>query len=215
MNRKQFITNLSGIGLLSYLPNYLQASTNVTNHTTYFLGLGRAGSIALLEFAKQNLKGTFTAINTNFNEDILTNKKIETYVWKEGNINSDNWKTIKDLINTKTINNASSKEHYVLLIGLGGNTGLAIMTGLVDMLKNEKKDYTVIATIPFCFEKTRQEFAHSCLKILQPNINLKCVFADNLRIKYPGIKMRDAMKTLDKEMLELWLDEVVKLNLIK
>lgn len=209
MNRKDFLKNISAISTLALLPKMVLPQPQIKKQQFHFIGLGGGGSNALLAFYNCNLKGTYTVISSMYNSKLLSDKKIKHFTWKDEPADTQNWNKLKQQLQQESSNISNAEEYFVLLVGLGGLTGSTLAMAIHRLLKNENKKHTIICTVPFPFEGPRNTMiAHQFIKNTQSNPNFKYVFADNLRIKYPGLKMIDAMKTLDNEMLEVWFNEM-------
>lgn len=208
MNRKEFLKNISAIGAITLLPKINVANTSIQQTNFHFVGLGNGGTNALVEFSKKNIDGTFTAVNESFHTEILKNKNVDFFYFKNEDDNFLSLMKLRKKIFDRTPAIQNANEHFILLAGLGGLTGSRLSTALIDMLERESKGYTVIYSVPFPFEgNLKAAFADVYLKGTQSNKNMKYVYADNLRTKYPNLKMIDAMKTLDNEMYEAWTNE--------
>lgn len=82
MNRKGFLKNISAVGAIIVLPRINFANTPKLQTNFHFIGLGDGGTNALVTFSKKNINGTFTAVNESFDTEILKNKNIDCFYFK-------------------------------------------------------------------------------------------------------------------------------------
>lgn len=208
MNRKEFLKNVSAIGAITLLPKINIANTPKLQTNFHFIGLGNAGTNALIAFSKRNIDGTFTAVNDKFHTEILKTKNIDFFYFKNDDDKFLSLMKLRKKVFDKIPVMQNTNEHFILLAGLGGLTGSHLSTVLIDILEKENKRYTVIYSVPFPFEGNLQAaLADVYLKGTQSNKNVKYVYADKLRTKYPSLKLSDAFNTLDNEMYDAWVNE--------
>ncbi len=216
MNRKDFLKNISAVGAIALLPKIELSAKPIQHPKFHFIGLGSAGNKALLEFRKHIVNGTFTAINIDLKEHVVLskNKKIDSCYWHKKRTEEESWDEIKSQLQEQSYDITNTNDHFVLLAGLGGVTGTALLTIISSMLQIENKKYTIICTVPYNFEGTRPSLAsYQFIKENKINKNVNFIFADTFAKKYPGLKMIDCFSALDTEMLKMWLQEKQKFEI--
>lgn len=212
MNRKEFLKNISAMGGLSLLFPKMRSSENHLSIQHYhFIGLGGCGTRALLEFKAHKLNVTFSAVNVNLNAIKSIPEEVSYNYWDDSLTDDTiNWEGIKTSIkrqirpyNTRDIIDKNS--HFVLLAGLGGNTGTRLLNIILSKLKEERRKHSIICTVPYAFEGgCRRKLALDFFKQHQTNQNYHFVDAEIIRKRNPGLKMIDAFRILDNEMYEVW-----------
>ncbi|MBP9197761.1 MAG: hypothetical protein KBF35_08845 [Saprospiraceae bacterium] len=186
MNRKEAIKGLVAIGIIATIPSLVKLTNK--GKSIHFIGLGGAGSKALGHIYKQGMPASYTYITDV--EHFKSNSKIKfiSYTHSEGKSSQigknpyTEAEMLEKLVLPFELNELfNENDTYILLAGLGGFTGTKVSESLIYWLRENKRDFHAILSLPFKFESRRRNYAQKMIEKYQkfPNV----YFFDNEEIK--------------------------------
>ncbi len=177
----------------------------------HFIGIGSAGS-KMIEFIQQKgIKSKYSIIN----DEKIPNTEFETNFIEfipKGEILHRNGEeirisdmTAKFEIPQKVFEILNSNEKYILFAGLGGYTGTFVTEEIATSLNKNKKDFSIICSIPFRFEgQRRMQYANELKQKIQNNFDCHFLELEQLRTKYGDMSIKDAFEKADEELFEIF-----------
>ena len=136
--RRDAVKRLAVLGALAFMPS-VALWPSPSGQPTHFVGLGGAGFQLMPYFQKRLPEARFTCIDRE-----LPETEPENMEFIRVNLSSNLSETIQT--------NFRSKDHYVLLAGLGGSTGTQLATQLSSLLHQNKQSFMTICSLPFTFQ---------------------------------------------------------------
>ena len=222
MNRKEFFKNIFATAAFLALPtSFLLAEKNdkiKLKKQLHFVGLGGAGCNAI-EFIQQQIPDAkYTCIShparpnlPNEIQFVSCNQKHVKNVLVEMKIFHD-LKNEQESI--EPIHQVFYPNHtYILLAGLGQNTGSILSWYLFEKLKKENKEVYLVATTPFNFEgKKTKMVADVVEKKIKTDKHVSIISNEKIREEYGDMAIDVAFRKADELMIYKALELVTKNN---
>lgn len=213
MNRKEAIKGLVAIGIIATIPSLVKLTNK--GKSIHFIGLGGAGSKAMGHIYKQGIPTSYTYITDV--EHFKSNSKIKfiSYTHSKGKSSQigknpySEAEMLEKLVLPSELNELfNENDTYILLAGLGGSTGAKVP--IIDLLVREnKRDFHAILSLPFKFESRRRNYAQKMIEKYQkfPNV----YFFDNEEIKEIGGNkhIAETLVSSDNEFYKIVKEKVI------
>jgi cell division protein FtsZ len=98
-----------------------------------------------------------------------------------------------------------SDEQYILFAGFGGYTGTFVTEEIAKILNQNKKEFSIICSIPFRFEgQRRMQYANELKQKIQNNSDFHFLELEQLRTKYGEMSIKDAFEKADEELFMIF-----------
>ena len=171
------------------------------NKKIHFIGLGGAGCNALEHIYRQGIQAKYTCISypgrPELPPDIQFIKYARLSKWhlfEAGNLFKENSK-------------------YVLLAGLGGETGSYLVKELTSFLWVRNKEFLILCSSPFSFEGNQRRIIAAGVKIkFQSMSNFICFDLEEMRQIWGNISLKAAFDKADNEFYNHFLIRDFSLN---
>jgi len=147
MKRRELIKGLAGLGALTLFPKIV-AMGNLTNKPLHFVGLGHAGTNAMVFIHEKGIKARYSCITGPYVSHLSPEMEHLFYRTSHDqrvNVIHNN-KQIAITLEMKSI--FSKNDRYVILTGLGASVGTGLISSLLEFLQAEKKSYLAICSLP-------------------------------------------------------------------
>ena len=209
MNRKEAIKGLTTIGIMATIPSLIKFVDH-RKRNIHFIGLGGAGSKAMGQIYKQGAPAIYSYITDieHFKSNSIINfipyepverktSHIEIYSNTEPGLKQEIVlpENVKELFN--------KNDTYILLAGLGGFTGTKVSESLIYWLRENKRDFHAILSLPFGFESKRRNYAQKVKEKYHkfPNV----YFFDNevLREQFGNKPIAETLASSDREFYKI------------
>ncbi len=221
INRKQFLKNIFATAAFLALPtSFLLAEKNdkiKQKKQLHFVGLGGAGCNAI-EFIQQRIpEAKFTCITTPDRPKLADS----IHFINSGELSWDALEVMKIFRqneNPKTEIKVLNKffeadETYIILIGLGGGDGTILSRFLFEKLKNENKEFYLVATTPFNFEGNKRiQLSDWALRYFENDKRTVIISNEYIREQYGNMTIENAFRKADELMMDKALELVKKNN---
>ena len=167
----------------------------------HFIGLGGAGCNALEHIYRQGIHANYTCISyperPELPPDVYFIKYARLSKWhlfEVGNLFKENCR-------------------YVLLAGLGGNTGSYLIEELLPILWVRYKEFLVLCSSPFSFEGAQRRIIAERVKTkFQSMDNFICFDLEEMRQIWGNISLKAAFDKADNEFYNHFLTRDFSLN---
>lgn len=218
MNRKEAIKGLATIGIIATLPSLVKLTNKKKN--IHFIGLGGAGSKAMGHIYEHGTSAIYSYITDV--EHYKSNSKINfiSYIPIDRNtsqigINSYTEELKKNLVLPPHIMELfNENDTYILLAGLGGFTGTKTSETLIYWLKENKKDFYAIFSLPFNFESQRRIYAQQVIRKFQKLPNVYTFDNEIINEQYGNKPIAEALAYSDHEFHKIVKRKVIDRNYI-
>lgn len=179
-------------------------SEQVISRDLHLIGLGGAGCNMLEYIHGQGLKAKYTAISSPVRYGLPLGIGFIQY----GPISKglrDYSVTEQDLpISYSILELLEENNEFVLMVGLGGNTGSNLARQLSRILQSKGKRFMVICHTPFTFEgKSRRNLASRTLNELQRIHGVHSFNLDSIRDIFGDLKLSEAFLKADEQSYQL------------
>lgn len=169
-------------------------SNTSMNKRIHFIGLGGAGCTALEHIYQQGIQAKYTCISyperPELPPDIHFIKYARLSKWhlfEVGNLFKENCR-------------------YILLAGLGGNTGSYLVEELTPFLWVRNKEFLVLCSSPFSFEGAQRRIIAEKVKTkFQSMDNFICFDLEDMRQIWGNITLKGAFDHANKEFYKHFL----------
>lgn len=179
MNRRELLKSTATIAAVSLFPY-----KNIVEQKTHFIGLGKSGAAMLKYLSEKNIEADYTCIGKGYNGiySPITQMPVNT--------------NFKGLL--------SKRKNYVLLTGIGGETGSLLIQSLVSEMNVQNVPYTAIITIPFAFEGNKKSEKAANLKSkLAINKNVHFLEMQTIKEKYGNMLIKDGFIKANEEIYKM------------
>jgi cell division GTPase FtsZ len=165
----------------------------------HFIGLGGAGCNALEYIHRQGITARYTCISYPHRPHLPESIRIIPFIRKSK----------RDVFNRSEMFTRNCR--YILLAGLGGNTGSYLVEQLTPQLEARHIPFLTICIYPFSFEgKQRRVTADKVIARFRPSVNFIC-FDLNLLIRAWGDQtLSSAFERADQQFY--WLSQGLNFN---
>ena len=213
MNRRQLLKTITGLGYITLASkDYLFTQTK--SKQPHFIGIGNAGSEALIYIYSKGITGKYTSINDrnppipgiNYIKFIPPNDELITNGDKVIRISRMN----NDVVVSEELKRIfESDDRYILLSGLGGFTGTKFTGALSQDLTAKNKDFISICSLPFDFESDPCKLnAPIVVNNLKSKSNFEFFKLESIREQYGNLKMKDAFMLGNEFFYKIYLSQV-------
>ena len=178
MNRKEAIKGIATLGMMATIPSLVKFTEKKKN--VHFVGLGSAGSRAMALIYQHGITAKYSYIS-DIDEHKIHSKisfiKFMSEAWNMNPIDIKKYQgdeSDKDIVvpnNVKEIFNEN--DTYILLAGLGGNSGTRTSQSLIYWLNKKYRDYHAVFGKPFKLEAIRRSYVQKVINVLHkfPNVH--------------------------------------------
>lgn len=169
------------------------------NKGIHYIGLGGAGCHAIEYIHKKGVKAKFIGISYPVRLHLPADIQFISYVRVSKSQKFDGRELIKDNF------------RYVLLAGLGGNTGTCLVEELTHLLMSRNKEFQAICSLPFTFEgEQRRMLAQRVKTKFQSSGNFICFDLNLIRKNWDDMTLSRAFEKADEQFF--WLSQVQNFN---
>ena len=176
----------------------------------HFIGLGGAGCNALEYICKIGIYGKYTCIDfpgkrrklfdeINYIDYKSPMQRNKIPLWLEPN-KANLTEEIEDIL--------TGNYQFVLLVGVGGHTGTALVSAISEMLKNETKTFLTICFIPFILERERTKVADKAKAFFKAIPNVHLIENTKLAENFKHLKLEGAFMEANKMTFEIYKDNI-------
>lgn len=214
MNRREAIKITTLFGLSAFAIPKIDA-LNKSKTQFHFIGLGSAGSNMVKYFHSKGLKGKFTCISIpsgDYSDDIqfipIIPPPVQTRFSRIKGFHglSDRYREhpIPEVVEKLFKND----EKFILLAGLGGNTGSFLSFKLSEMLRNNKNDFFLLNTLPFRFEGRPKGVKAKYISDKLPSNCLTCDL-ERMRKEFGNMTILEAFQKGDNKVYKLFIENIL------
>ncbi|MBS1646915.1 MAG: hypothetical protein JST67_06205 [Bacteroidetes bacterium] len=215
-SRRQVLKSLISLGAAALLPSVLKAhfseQSTEKKRPIHFVGLGGAGSEAVRLFHNKGLQGFFTCLNTGEKIDLSPEINFidlehprDIFITKEGKRYDLGPDTTKEYLIPQTVWKVFEQPHrFVLLSGLGGYTGGTTTKEISLHLYRQQKDFYIIGSLPFSFEKSRIVRAQKIIQELKHLGNVTTFELNSIAAMYGNMRMSKAIEKATEQFYTLY-----------
>jgi cell division GTPase FtsZ len=162
MKRRIMIKDLLGFGTMAFLPVIGIAEESV-NKRIHFVGLGSAGTTAMVQCKNAGFRGNYSCITGSNVPHLTKDMKHHYFIPSQQTRHSfyfDKNPGNEIMLTPEMKSIFRNDDAYVLFTGLGSCTGTGLISGVLEMLLAEHKNYVAICSLPFASEgKVRNDLA--------------------------------------------------------
>ena len=167
----------------------------------HFIGLGGAGCNALEYIYRQGIKAKYTCISYPERPElppdirfIKCTRQIKRHLFETGSLFKEDSK-------------------YILLAGLGGDTGSNLLVELASILWVRNKEFILLCSLPFSFEGAQRRVIAGNIKTRFKSMdNFICFDLEEMRQIWGNVTLKVAFEKADKEFYNLFLTRGFSLN---
>jgi cell division protein FtsZ len=203
MNRREAIRSLFGLAGSVLLSSYTISEYEIFRDL-HLIGLGGAGCNMLEYIHGQGLKSKYTAISSPVRYDLPLGIVFIEY---GPIIKAPRDYSVMEMdlpISDSILELLEENNDFVLMVGLGGNTGSNLVRQLSKILQAKGKRFIVICQTPFTFEgKSRRNLASRTLNELQRIPRVHSFNLDSIRDKFGDLKLSEAFLKADEHCYQL------------
>jgi len=147
MERRELLKGLGALGAMAFIPGIL-AVGNHDNRQIHFVGLGQGGTNAMVYIHEKGIEAKYSCITGPYVESLKPGMEhlfFETP--QDYRIGGIHYK--KPLSITPDMKAIFNEDHrYIILTGLGASVGTGLITGVLDFLNAEQKQFHAICCLP-------------------------------------------------------------------
>ena len=165
----------------------------------HFIGLGGAGCNAVEYIHGKGIPATYTCISHPERPSLPSDIHFSSFA------RLSKW----DLFDGYDL--VAKNRRYILLAGLGGNTGTYLVEEFMFLLQYHNRAFSVICSLPFTFEgQQRRIIANRVRTKFQSMNNFICFDLDSLVKHWGDMTLTDAFGKADERFY--WLSQVQNYN---
>ncbi|NEW80785.1 MAG: hypothetical protein GZ094_00240 [Mariniphaga sp.] len=172
MKRREMIKGLAALGVMMLMPD-IKVSGNPDGTRLHFIGLGQAGTNAMVNIHKKGIDAKYSCIASSYVSHLT--RDID-YLFFESmqdfRVNGIRYRERLPLTNQMK-NLFKENDSYIILTGLGSSVGTGLISNLLKYLQSEKKSYLAICSLPVKAEgRSVNEYASLKMRELASNENV-------------------------------------------
>ncbi len=212
MERRIMIKGLLAVGATAFLQGF-RTEGSEGNKRFHYVGLGSAGTTALIQCKRAGFKGSYSGITGPYvsylTKDIQHCFFVPAQEMRRSLYYSKNFDN-RITLTPEMRSVFSGNDIYLIFTGLGSCTGTGLISGVLEMLAEEEKNYVAICSMPFINEgRVRNEYALRKKAELEKIRNI--FFFDHNRIneKYGNLPVRELFAMGDKMFCSVFINQAL------
>lgn len=173
--------------------------SNIKAHLKrHYLGLGGAGGNILDALIKKGIAKNYTYINSeesqsSDNKNFILIDLPKQNPWLPSLVDIELPLSLSNLV--------GFKKHYVLCVGLGGDTGSNLALAISNLLYRHKASFEIICYMPFSFESFRITFAELIFRNLKQKAKVTCFDNAKLFRSNGHLSFREGFALIENEVV--------------
>jgi cell division GTPase FtsZ len=165
----------------------------------HFIGLGGGGCNAVEYIYGKGVQAKYTCISHPERSTLSSDIRFFTFA----RLNK------KDLFDEYDL--VRKNRRYILLTGLGGNTGTYLVEEFIHLLQYHNRDFLAICSLPFTFEgQQRRIIANRVWTKFQSMNNFICFDLNSIVRRWGDMTLTEAFEKADERFY--WLSQVENYN---
>ena len=172
MKRREILKGIAAMGMMMLMPN-ITVSGNPAGTRLHFIGLGQAGTNAMVHIHKKGIKAKYSCIASSYVSQLTRDIDYLFFeTMQDFRVNGIRYRERLPL--TQQMKNLfKENDTYIILTGLGSSVGTGLISNLLKYLQSEKKSFLAICSLPINAEgRSVNEYASLKMRELAGNENV-------------------------------------------